>query len=183
MKRIVIAAAVAASSNMALAAPAPTPYYVSVNAGSAKQEFSAGGASATVSDTAFQIAGGYRIAPNVHVEVGYTNFGKSDAETNFGAATVKPEAVHVAITGAWRLTREFSVTGKVGVAHASTKLEGSIGSDTVTHTGLTAGAGVRYAITPTVAVSADYQHFGKMGSYDGVDLKAHVVSVGVRFSF
>jgi hypothetical protein len=117
MKRIIFAAAVVASSNVALAAqPAPAaPYYVSVSAGSAKQEVTLDGTSGSgsASDTAFQIAGGYRIAPNVDVEVGYTNLGKAKGDEDNASVSMEPQALHVAIAGTWRLTREFSITGKL----------------------------------------------------------------------
>jgi OOP family OmpA-OmpF porin len=191
MKRIILAAAVAASSNLALAAqPAPvTPFYVSVNAGSAKQEVTLDGydGSGSASDTAFQIAGGYRVAPNIDVEVGYTNFGKAEGSEGNSSVSMKPQALHVAVAGTWRLTREFSFTGKLGVAHVRTKLDAAVGSmsgsDTDSRNTLLAGVGVRYAFTPNVAVTADYQHFGKVLSYNGINSKAHVITAGVRFSF
>ena len=45
------------------------------------------------------------------------------------------------------------------------------------------GVGVSYAVTPNLAVIAEYQNFGKIIKGDGADLKAHLVSAGVRFSF
>lgn len=186
MKRIIFAAAVVASSNVALAAQpvAVPPYSVTVSAGSAKQELSNDTGSISKSDTAFQISGAYRIAPNLDVEVGYTNFGKAEAPIlGGGMASSKPQAAHVAISGAWRLTREFSVTGKLGVAHVSTKVDLGGFSDTESKNTLLAGVGVRYAVSPTVALVADFQHFGKIYSEGGTDLKARVLSAGVRFSF
>jgi OOP family OmpA-OmpF porin len=189
MKRLILAAAVVTSSNVALAAQQAPAAYISVSAGSAKQEVTLAGTSGSGSanDTAFQIAGGYVIAPNVAVEVGYTNFGKAGGSEDNAAVVFKPQAVHLAITGAWRLSREFSITGKVGAAHFSTKVDASVGaaagSETATRNALTAGVGVRYAVTPNVALTADYQHFGKTYSNHGIDVKAQIVTVGVRYSF
>jgi OOP family OmpA-OmpF porin len=103
-------------------------------------------------------------------------------------ASSKPQSVHVAVTGAWNVTPEFAVTGKLGAAHTRTKLEGSGAgyseSETETHTSLMYGVGVSYAFTPKIALIAEYQDFGKIIKGDaGESLKAHVVSAGVRFSF
>jgi hypothetical protein len=38
-------------------------------------------------------------------------------------------------------------------------------------------------VSPTVAVTADYQHFGKVLAYNGINSKAHTITAGVRFNF
>lgn len=161
--------------------------YVSASVGSAKQKLSVDGSSITESDTAFQITGGYRFTPNVGVEVGYTNLGKAEVSGQGLTASSKPQSIHLAVTGAWNFTPEFAVTGKLGAAHTRTKLEGSGAgyseSETESRTSLVYGIGVSYAITPNVAVIAEYQDFGKIIKDNGADLKAHVVSAGVRYSF
>jgi OOP family OmpA-OmpF porin len=45
------------------------------------------------------------------------------------------------------------------------------------------GVGMSYKVAPGVDVIAEYQDFGKIVKFDGADIKAHVVSVGVRYSF
>lgn len=185
MKHIVLAAIAVMSCNIALAAEPAT--YVSASVGSAEQKLSAGGVSVTESDTAFQIAGGYRFTPNVGIEVGYTHLGNATISAMGMSASSKPQSIHAAVTGVWHLTPEFAITGKLGAAHTRTKLQGSGAgyseSETETHSSLLYGVGVSYAVTPTVAVIAEYQDFGKIAKGDGADLKAHVVSAGVRFAF
>jgi OOP family OmpA-OmpF porin len=185
MKRIILAAIAAISCNAALAAEPAA--YVSASVGSAEQKLSADGLSVTESDTAFQIAGGYRFTPNVGAEIGYTHLGTASISAQGMSASSKPQSLHVAVTGAWNLTPEFAITGKLGAARTHTKLEasdaGSSESDTEKRTSLMYGVGVSYAFTPKIALIAEYQDFGKIAKGDGADLKAHVVSAGVRFSF
>jgi OOP family OmpA-OmpF porin len=186
MKRIIFAAIAAISCNAAFAAEPAA--YVSASVGSAEQKLSIEGISVTDSDTAFQIAGGYRFTPNVGVEAGYTNFGTGSISGNGVTVSSKPQSAHVAVTGAWNFTPEFAITGKLGAAHTRTKAEvrfnGESESTKDTHTSLMYGVGVSYAFTPKIALIAEYQDFGKIIKGDaGESLKAHVVSAGVRFSF
>lgn len=185
MKRIILAAVATISCNLALAAD--TGAYVSASIGSAEQKFSAGGFDVSKSDTAFQIAGGYRYTPNVGIELGYTNLGKAELSAQGDTVSSKPETIHLAVTGSYNLTPEFAFTGKLGAARNSTKVTATSGSmsdsETEKKTSLLVGVGMSYTVAPGVAVTAEYQDFGKIISRDGVDLKAHVVSVGVRYSF
>lgn len=185
MKRIILAAIAAISCNAAFAIEPAA--YVSASVGSAEQKLSVDGISLTDSDTAFQIAGGYRFTPNFGAEIGYTHFGTASASGNGASVSTKPQSVHVAATGAWNVTPEFAITGKLGAARTRTKGEASFGgmsdSGTEKRTSLMYGVGVSYAFTPKIALIAEYQDFGKIAKDDGVDLKAHVVSAGVRFSF
>lgn len=188
MKRIILAAAVLMSSNFALAAAPEADMdldtYVGISVGSAEQKVSLDGYDISKSDTAFQIVGGYRITPNVAVEIGYTHFGKAEISGNGLSVSSKPQALHVAAVGSYNFTKEFAITGKLGAAHARTKLEGTgVPSDTETHNSLVYGVGVSYAISPVVSLTAEYQNFGKLISEDGGDLKAHLVSVGVHYNF
>lgn len=185
MKRIVLAAVATMACNIAFAAEPAA--YVSASIGSAEQKLSADGMSVTESDTAFQLAGGYRFTPNVGIEIGYTHFGNAQISAMGLTASSKPQAIHAAVTGQWNMTPEFALTGKLGAAHTRTKLHGSGAgyseSETETHGSLMFGVGVSYAVTPNVAVIAEYQNFGKIIKGDDADLKAHVISGGVRFSF
>jgi len=184
MKRIIAATIAAISCNVALADPAS---YVSASVGSAEQKLSVDGLHVTDSDTAFQIAGGYRYTPNFGVEVGYTNFGTATIAAAGASVSAKPQSVHLAATGTWNLTPEFAFTGKLGIARTSTKINERDGtfsdSSTEKKTSLMYGIGVSYAFTPVLAAVAEYQDFGKIIDRDGGTLKAHVVSAGIRFSF
>ena len=185
MKRIILAAVATLACNLALAAEPGA--YVSASIGQAEQKFSADGFDVSKNDTAFQIAGGYRYTPNVGVELGYTNLGKAEISAGGDSVSAKPQVVHLAVTGSYNLTPEFAFTGKLGAAHTRTKVTARSGtmseSDTESENSLVVGIGMSYKVAPGVDVIAEYQDFGKIVKGDGADLKAHVVSVGVRYSF
>ena len=185
MKRIILAAVATISCNLALAAEPGA--YVSASVGSAEQKLAFDGFDISKSDTAFQIATGYRYTPNFGVELGYTNLGKAELSAQGDSVSSKPQSVHLAVTGSYNLTPEFAFTGKLGAAHTRTKVTANSGtmseSDTESENSLLVGVGLSYKVAPGVDVIAEYQDFGKIVKGDGADLKAHVVSVGVRYSF
>ena len=186
MKRIIAAVIAVISCNLASAAE-PGASYVSLSVGSGEQKVSTEGVTLSDNATAFQLAGGYRYTPYVGVEVGYTNLGKASVSGNGITASSKPQSIHLAVTGNWDVSPQFAVTGKLGVAHNRTKLEASEAgfSDSVTESRNSPffGVGVSYTFAPNAAVIVDYQNFGKLYKEDGADLKGHVVTAGVRYSF
>jgi OOP family OmpA-OmpF porin len=185
MKRIILAAIATISCNLALAAEPGA--YVSASVGSAEQKLAFDNFNLSESDTAFQIATGYRYTENVGVELGYTNLGKAELSAQGDSVSSKPQSVHLALTGSYNLTPEFALTGKLGAAHTRTKVVARSGSVTESETesenSLLFGIGLSYKVAPGVDVIAEYQDFGKIIKGDGADLKAHVVSVGVRYNF
>lgn len=185
MKRLAFAVVALASCNLALAAEPPA--YLSTSVGSGEQKLSVDGIDISRRDTAFQIAGGYRFMPNAGLELGYANFGRAEVSGQGAKASSKPQSVHLALTGTWNASPAFAVTGKLGAAHTRTKLDaGDAGfsvSETETHSGLMAGLGVSYKLDTDMAAMLEYQDFGKIVKGDGADLKAHVVLVGIRYSF
>jgi OOP family OmpA-OmpF porin len=186
MKRIVFAFIAAISCSIALAAEPAT--YISASVGGAEQKYEIPGGSLTDNDTGLQIAGGYRITPNFGVEVGYASFGTATASAAGATVSAKPRSFYGAVTGSYNVTSQFAFTGKLGAAHNRTKLQarasGYSESLTETDTSFMYGVGVSYAYTPNIALIAEYQDFGKVAKSDADEsLKAHVISVGVRYSF
>jgi len=186
MKRIVLAVVVAVTGLHPVLAAEPAAY-VSTSIGSAKQKLSIEGIDVSRSDTAFQIAGGYRFTPHAGLELGYTNLGKAEVSGGGARASSEPQAVHLAVTGKWDVTPVLAVTGKLGAAHTRTRVEAGCGcssvSETETHTGPTFGIGASYKLDTDFAAILEYQNFGKIIKADGAELKAHVVLVGIRYSF
>ena len=185
MKRIILAAVATIACNVALAAEPGA--YVSASVGSAEQKLAFDGFDISKSDTAFQLTTGYRYTPNVGIELGYANLGKAEISADGDSVSAKPQVLHLAVTGNYNLTPEFAFTGKLGLAHTSTKVSAKSGSmsasETESENSLMVGVGMSYKVAPGVDVIAEYQDFGKIVKGDGADLKAHVVSVGVRYSF
>jgi OOP family OmpA-OmpF porin len=166
---------------------ADTGAYVSASVGSAEQKLTVEGMSLTDDDTALQIAAGYRITPLFGIEAGYTSFGTASAGAEGVSLSSKPHAFYAAATGAFNITPQFAITAKLGVARNRTKIEarfdGESESATESETSAVFGIGASYAFTPNVSLIAEYQNFGKIVKVDGANLKASMVSVGVRYSF
>jgi OmpA-OmpF porin, OOP family len=185
MKRIILAVAAAVSCNAALAADTDT--YVNASLGVAEQKVTAEGMSLSDDGIGAQIAAGYRFTPNVGIEWGFTTLGTASVSGNGGALSGKPRAFHVAATGSLNVSRAFAITGKLGVARTRTKVDVSIGryseSARVSETSLLVGVGASFAVTPNVALIAEYQNFGKIANEENVNLKASMISAGVRFNF
>lgn len=185
MKRIILATIATVACNLALAAE-PGPY-LSASVGSAEQKIRTSGLSVEMSDTAFQLAGGYRYANNIGIEAGYTNMGKATIMAGTASLSSKPKSIHLAATYSYNLTPDFALTGKLGGVHTRTVLTVNDGtmsdSEAELRNSLLYGAGVSYTFKPNVALIADYQNFGKIVRNNGQGLKAQVVSVGVRYSF
>lgn len=185
MKRIILAAAAVVACNAAFAVEPGS--YVTASVGSAKQKATVEQGSVSDDDTGFQIAGGLRLDNNFGVEVGYTSFGTASVEAAGIEASAKPRSLHVAVTAESNITPEFSVTGKLGVAANRTKVETRMGritdSANESQTSLVFGVGASYAFTPEVALVAEYHNFGKVAKEEGINLKASLISIGVRYSF
>jgi OOP family OmpA-OmpF porin len=185
MKRIILATIATITCNLALAAE-PGPY-LSASVGSAEQKIGISGLSVEMSDTAFQLAGGYRWDNNIGIEAGYTNMGKGTISADTASISSKPKSIHLAATYSYNLTPDFAVTGKLGGVHTRTVLtvkDGTMSdSEVEMRNSLLVGVGVSYAFKPHVALIADYQSFNKIVRSNGEGLKAHVVSVGVRYNF
>jgi len=186
MKRtVLVAAAALILCNVALAAEPAA--YVSTSIGSAEQKLSIDDIDVSKRDTAFQIAGGYRFAPNAGIELGYTNLGKGTISADDATVSSRPQAFHLAVTGTWNASPAFAVTGKLGAARTRTRLEASEAgfsvTETETHSSPMFGIGVSYRFEPDIAAVLEYQNFGKIIKGDGADLKAQVVLVGIRYSY
>ncbi len=188
MKQAILAAAIALSCGVAAAAPAAaSPWYVGAGVGHAEQKFEADGYSDTLSKTAFNLNGGYKVNQNIAIELGYANFGKTSGGDSNVSASVEPSSVYVAAVGSYPLNPQFAVYGKLGAASNRTKLSARIGtdsfSDTQTETTLVAGIGASYTVAPNVDLTLEYMNFGKVLKGDGVSVKASQITIGARFSF
>jgi OOP family OmpA-OmpF porin len=140
---------------------------------------------------AWKLYGGYEFNQNWGVEGGYANLGKMRNvynESGISVATaVKSYSLYVAGTGTLPLNDQFSLFGKLGLAtnhvsvSATATAAGGSGSATATDSksGLMFGVGAAYAFTKNVALTMEYEDFGKSSG----DVKAQMWSLGVRFKF
>lgn len=172
----------------AIAAPAfAGNTYIGGSVGRAEQKLSAAGASVSDNDTATKIVGGYQFTPAVGVEAGYAILGESNIVGGVYSAGAEPKSFYVAVTGTMPLTPVIAGFVKLGAAHTRTDVfasdRGYFYSARVNNGSVLAGIGASYAINKQLSLVAEYEHFGKIVSEDGVSLKADMLSVGVRFQF
>lgn len=132
------------------------------------------------SKTSPKVFGGVAFGEGMAVEGGYIDLRK---------ATAAPEARTIDLGGfgtyvAARLMRPFteklSAYAKLGVAHNQRKVStlGVVRKDQ--DTGIYGAFGLQYSITPGVALSAEYERFGKDKK---TGAKADAWTLGINFAF
>jgi OOP family OmpA-OmpF porin len=165
--------------------------YVGVNVGSATQKFSYGGASGSESKTGAKIYAGSSIDKNFGVEVGYANFGKISKSfvsgANSGNIGVDSFAVYLAATATAPVSDQFAVFAKLGLTANRSKLSATLNgvsrSVDENHTDTIIGLGAAYAFSNKLSGVVEYENFGKVVKGDGADIKADMVSLGLRYKF
>jgi OOP family OmpA-OmpF porin len=191
MKKLILAmvasiAAVGAAQAQTDGAYAPyaagfTPHaYVGVGAATAKNQLTD---DYRVSPKIF---GGYEYTPNWGVEAGYTRFGEENGSAlvpNNQVAPYKVKGNSTYVAGKYQipLGERFSGYGKVGVEHSERTNEiTGYNRWTDRDTGLYGGVGVQYDLNRNLAVTAEYERYGKDKS---TGAKADMYTVGLKYGF
>ena len=154
MKRFI---ALAAVSTAFIAGPASAQLYLGVGAGEPRPDHS---------EVSWKALVGMQVTPMFGGEVAYHNFGE-EGNADFDAESV-------AGTGTMALDRNWALVGKVGVV----RLHAGPADDT----NLYLGAGIRYALTPNVGLSLDYENFGKATRL-GTDNRLSNVGLNAQYIF
>jgi OOP family OmpA-OmpF porin len=186
---VILAVAAGVSAAPPVEAQGTSPFYVG---GSIGQTTASDGCSGIIvpgvtcndSDTAWRILGGYRVNPNLSVELGYQDLGKVRA-TGFGVnGEVTANVWELVAVGTLPLRNRFSLYGKIGGYRGDTQLRSNAGfSGSDTNTDLTFGIGGRYDLSPQVAFRAEYQTYQSVGGDTVGTSDFDVISVGVLFNF
>lgn len=190
MKKLVIALIASTAAIGAAQAQDNAPRaYVGVGVASADHRYDIGGATNINNDgykASGKIFGGYEFDQTWAVEAGYTDFRKSDASFSYNgtptSATSDGHSFYVAGKATKPLSEQVSVYGKLGAAHNKSTLSTSnvaLNRD-VSKTELYGGVGVQYNLNKQVALTAEYERYGKQKDFGA---KADVVTVGARYSF
>jgi OOP family OmpA-OmpF porin len=138
-------------------------------------------------DTAGKIYGGYRFNEHFGVEGGYARLGSFSERVTLGNGstveqTGRGRSFYVAGTGRYALSQQFALTGRLGVSAgrisgtsvmpAGTKVIGAAGA-------LMMGVGAEFQLAQKVALTLDYDHFGRLSA----KISGNLISAGVRFNF
>ncbi|WP_198082651.1 outer membrane beta-barrel protein [Variovorax sp. E3] len=148
-----------------------------------------GGQKSSKAGTAYKLYGGYRLTENFGVEVGYARLGRVSQWTYTGAgySTLQSgsgQAFYAAATARMPLGDVFALNGRLGVSRG--RISGGdntwVSGDrrfSGSSTGLMAGFGAEYRVTQNLAITADYDYFGKLSK----QAKGGMLSVGLKASF
>ncbi|QJD99944.1 porin family protein [Massilia forsythiae] len=189
MKKLIVAllaSAAAISAAQAQTTTAPRAY-VGVGIATADHEDSYSGLSSFNSDgykASGKIYGGYEINPMWAVEAGYTDFRKSNFNYSSAATTIngdtKGYGYYLAAKASAPINDQFSVYGKLGVQHSQRELRSVAYNLKDDDTGAYGALGLQYNINQQVALTAEYERYGKSKDFGA---KADVWTVGAHYAF
>jgi opacity protein-like surface antigen len=189
MKKLIfalIATATAVGAAQAQNAPAP---YIGVGIATADHSYKIGGATVTDQDdwkAGAKIFGGVDFNQNWGLEGGYTRFGDADARYTIGAVpgtlSTKAHSFYLAGKGSVPVNEQLSVFGKLGVAHNKHEVRATLASlnRDESKNEAYAGLGAQYNLNKQVALTAEYERYGKKKD---IGTKADVFTVAAKYNF
>ncbi|MBK1715503.1 outer membrane beta-barrel protein [Rubrivivax gelatinosus] len=123
-----------------------------------------------------KLYGGYKLSPNLALESGYFNLGRSHADGTGG--TAKAQGIFLDGVASYEFAPKWSVLGSLGVAQAHLKT--SDGSDD--SSALKVGAGLQYDLNKTTALRVGYERYRFTNAFDA---KPYVgqTTFGANFAF
>jgi OOP family OmpA-OmpF porin len=133
-----------------------------------------------------KVFGGYEFTPNWGVEAGYTHFGEETGYAYIGGNDlaryrVKGYSSYVAGKYTLPLSERFSAFGKLGLQHSErTNDIAGFSRWTERDTGLYGGLGVQYTLSRNLALTGEYERYGKDKNSGA---KADVYTVGLKYGF
>jgi opacity protein-like surface antigen len=137
-------------------------------------------------DLGMKFYGGWRFNENFGVEAGYARLGKFSERVRMNGSEVEQkgsgQVFYAAATGRIPLSDSFALNGRVGLAQGrvgGTNVLSASANPIGRERGLMVGAGVEYGLSRNLAITADYDHFGKLSRA----AKGGLVTVGLRASF
>lgn len=186
MKKQLIFVLIAAATAMGSAQAQTGRAYVGVGAASADHTTNLPGTTNGTSEgwkTSGKLFGGYDFNNTWGVEAGYTDFRKSDYSYTTGNQTVRGQAeghsTYIAAKATAPINEQFSVFGKLGVADNKVSLNDPVFKGD-SKTEVYAGVGGQYNLNQKVALTLEYERYGK--SKD-IGAKADVITVGAKYAF
>ncbi|MES3023111.1 MAG: porin family protein [Pseudomonadota bacterium] len=133
-----------------------------------------------------KLFGGYQMTDMIGIEAGWTDFRKDDYSFTTGAVTNRVEtdgeSFYVAGKMGWPINPQFSAFGKLGLSHNRAEQSGSLPafSRKENDTHLYAGIGAQFKLSEQVALSVEYERFGKKRDFGP---KPDVFTLAARYNF
>lgn len=186
MKKLIFVLIAAATTVGSAQAAGP---YLGVGIASADHSYDLPGATNGRTDgykASGKIFGGYDLDQMFGVEAGYTDFRKSDFNYSLnnvrGHAESDGHSFYVAGKATAPINDQFSVFGKLGVANDKSTLSSSTPAfnRSESKTELYAGVGAQYNLSQNVALTLEYERYGKSKDFGA---KADVITVGAKYAF
>jgi len=181
MKKLIVALLAGAAAMSAAQAQTTTTTqprgYVGLGIATAGSE---GGLGDSGSKSSAKIFGGYEIDQMYGVEAGYTDFRKHDFNNGTASGNTKGYGVYIAGKASVPINEQASVYGKLGVQHSNRELNTQGLNLTDSDNGLYGALGVQYNLNQQVALTAEYERYGKSKSFGA---KPDVWTIGAKYSF
>ncbi|HJV63895.1 MAG TPA: outer membrane beta-barrel protein [Albitalea sp.] len=167
-------ALVAAAALAALATAQAEGPYAGASLSSSRYQKDIGGLSTDRSGSGGKIYGGYGFTPNVALEAGYADLGKSSS----AAGSVKEHGVFLDLVGSVPLGESFSAFGRVGAFNGHSRVTGGSNES---GTDAKYGLGLQYDFNKQVGLRGEWERyrFKALGTKSNADL----YSVGLNYKF
>ncbi|MFP5390234.1 MAG: porin family protein [Gammaproteobacteria bacterium] len=183
MKKLIFALIAAATAMSAAHAQGP---YVGLGVASTDHEYNFSGADGDGWKANAKIFGGYEFDQTWGIEAGYTDIRKADARYTVGNTNgtlhTDGNRSYIAAKANLPINEQVSVYGKLGVGYSKVKASTSVPnlswSDSKTEA--YGGLGAQYALNKNVALTLEYERYGKKKD---VGAKADQITVGARYAF
>lgn len=188
MKKLIFAMIAGATAMGAAHAQQSSPY-VGLAVASSDNAYKIGGGTNVDGDgwkPSVKVFGGVDFTPTWGVEAGYTDLRKADFSYNTGNVRGTGEAdgkrAYLAAKATMPLNEQVSFYGKLGAGYQKTEFNAStVGvSRNESDTGVYAGVGAQYKLNQQVALTLEYERYGKKKDFGA---KADAVTVGARYNF
>lgn len=131
-----------------------------------------------------RIFAGYQFDRNLGVETGYTRFGRVGFHLpgdNGGIdGSTRGQSAYAAGTYTMPLSDRVSAFGKLGVEYSQRRYNSTGGALGEHDTGLYAGAGLQVRLTDNLALTGEYERYGKKKT---LGAKADVFTLGLKYGF
>lgn len=170
--------------------PSPhTGFYLGGAGGVSRFSLGDAGGPVTTKDTSgigFKVYGGWRFTENLGLEGGFAHLGKFSERVRLGAGEVeqrgRAQVVYGAVTGRLPLSNAFALNARAGVAFgrvSGTSVLSAAANPVGRKRGAMLGVGAEYSLSRNLAITADYDHFGKLSR----STKGGLLTLGLRASF